>query len=155
MNSGQLRLKEREVTRQVRDYLQWHKWRALRNQSAVSTNQAGGVFRSGEKGMPDYLFLYYFQHQPYAGTCVHLWVEVKREGQPLDPAQIKWQVEEIARGGIVWTVDSYERFVKRYQLVFGWLDAMREGQLVLGDRDDPGNPWPHGLGDAPPDSEDD
>jgi len=114
MNSGQLRLKEREVTRQVRDYLEWHGWRALRNQSAVSMNQAGGVFRSGEKGMPDYLFLYYFRHQPYAGTCIHLWVEMKREGANLDGPQIEWQMKETARGAVVWTVDNYEAFERRY-----------------------------------------
>lgn len=126
------RLKEREVTRQIRDYLEWQGWRGLRNQVSAAQNMAGGWFRSGEKGMPDYLFLYYFRQQ-MPGVCLQLWIEIKREGEDLRPEQIAWHLAETARGGLVWTVDKFESFQIRYQTVFGWLSKHKEGQLVLGE----------------------
>lgn len=126
-----LTLKERDVTKQVVDWMEWNGWRALRNQVSANQNQAGGWFRTGEKGMPDWLFLYYFKHQPMIGVCVQLWIEMKKEGEDLKPDQVDWHMKEVARGALVWTVDKFEPFVEKYESVFGWMQKHREGQQLL------------------------
>jgi len=112
-------LAERDVKRQVCDFLEWRNWRPIRNQVSVSQNAAGGWFRTGENGMADYLFLRYLDDKP--GAALALWVELKREGKPRRPDQVKWQLEETLRGALVVTVDRYEDFEQWYYQTFGWL----------------------------------
>jgi len=117
-----LPLSERDVSRQISDYLQWRGWRRFRNQVGVATNAGGGTFRFGEKGQPDLLFLRYLpEHQPWA---LVLWVETKRnKGGILSPDQIKWQDEERARGALVANANHYERFAEWYEETLGWIHS--------------------------------
>lgn len=99
----------------------------------MMANQAGGVFRVGEKGIPDYLFAYYFQLRK-PGAALLMWIETKREGEELRPEQIKWQLEETARGALIQTVDKFEPFREWYEQQFSWLHrsgGIAEGQLLL------------------------
>jgi len=127
MKKPEMRLLEREVTRQIKDYLEWNGWRAFRNQVMTSQNHAGGWVSAGEKGQPDFLFLYYFRPglAPMGG-CMHLWVELKRKGEPLRPDQVEWHFKEIKRNALVIVVDDFEEFRTWYEEHFAWLG--QEGQ---------------------------
>src|SRR3954471_23847576 len=103
-----LPLAERDVQRQVCDFLGWRGWRRLRNQSGVATNAGGHTFRFGEKGIPDLLFLRYIPERPGVGLV--LWVETKRPKGRLSPDQIKWQDEERARGALIANAYEFEAF---------------------------------------------
>ena len=132
MRANELKLRERDVTRQVKDFLEWKGWRAYRNQVITSQNVAGGWIRSGEKGMPDWLFVYYAQDHLPAMALV-LWIEMKAEGEPLRPDQVRWQEIEMARGAWIVTADKYETFVDWYEEKFGWLhkSGLQKGQGLL------------------------
>jgi hypothetical protein len=129
---NELKLREKDVTRQVRDFLEWHGWRGYRNQVITSQNLAGGWVRAGEKGMADWLFVYYVQDYLPAMALV-LWVEMKAEGEPLRPDQVRWQEIEMARGAWIITADKYESFCEWYEEKFGWLRTsdFKKGQGVL------------------------
>jgi hypothetical protein len=114
-----LQLAEREVSRQISDYLGWHGWRRIRNQSGVATNAGGGTFRFGEKGIPDLLFLRYIPEHP--GIALVLWVETKRAKGKLAPEQLKWQHDERLRGALVANAFSLETFSEWYQETLGWI----------------------------------
>jgi VRR-NUC domain-containing protein len=116
-------LSEKHVARQASEFLQWRGWRRLRNQSGVSSNQAGTVFRYGEKGMADLLFVRYLQRQPHA---LVLWVETKAPKRKLSADQVRWQENERERGAMVVTVYCYEQFAEWYENVLGWVDTDHE-----------------------------
>lgn len=125
------KLVERDVTKQVRDFLVLRGWRYIRMQRSV----APGSFSTGEPGMADYLFVRYFHDRPMAhyGVALHLWVEFKSPTGRVGPHQTEWQKREVARGGAVWIVDDVAWFADEYHKRFGWLhsgDAAR-GQLDL------------------------
>lgn len=125
-----VRLRERDVTRQICEFMEWHGWRAMRNQVITSQNIAGGWIKAGEKGMPDWLFIHYFDLRPAA--AVVLWVEVKAEGEGLRPDQVTWHQKELARGGFVVLADKFETFRDWYLETFEWLHkSVGQGQLDL------------------------
>lgn len=114
-------LKERDVAKQVSDFLQWRGWRRLRNQVGLATNMGGQTIRFGEKGMPDLLFLLYVPvHQPWT---LALWIETKRKGGRLSDHQEEWQEQERARGALVVNVDNFEVFAGWYEAALGWLHS--------------------------------
>lgn len=124
------KLQERDITRQVRDFLQVRGWRAIRMQRSV----APGSFSTGEPGMADFLFVRYFPREkiPY-GAVLHLWVEFKAPTGRVGPHQKEWQKREAEFGGSVWVVDDLEWFQTEYFSHYGWLhsgDSAR-GQLDL------------------------
>lgn len=112
-------LKEKDVTRQVRDFLSWNQWRPFRNQVSTVQNAAGGWFSSGEKGMPDYLFVRYLPDKP--ALALNLWVEMKKPGEDLRPHQIEWHRLERLRGAFILVADDYEAFRDEYYKTFSWL----------------------------------
>lgn len=112
-------LAEREVSRQVSDFLEWNGWRRIRNQSGVATNAGGSTFRFGEKGIPDLLFLRYVPERP--GAALVLWVETKRAKGKLSPDQVKWQDEERLRGALIVNVYDFQTFSEWYQSTLGWI----------------------------------
>ena len=124
-------LKEKDVAKQVTDYLEYRGWRRVRMNSGMSTNMmTGGIVRFGEKGMADLLFLRYFpKQQPYA---LVLWVETKAPKGKLRPEQTLWQTGERARGGLCVTVYHFETFAL-------WYDETLGAIHVSGDADIPGN----------------
>lgn len=104
-----MRLKERDITRTVREYLGYRGW------SPVRIN--AGPF--GKKGQPDYLFLHYAKRR-------HLWIEFKSPRGSLSPEQIQWI--QIARkdGAQVLVVRDVDEFMGWYEKQFG-----EEGQMRL------------------------
>lgn len=135
-------LKERDVSRQVSDFLGYRGWRRIRNQVGVTTNMAGNTFRFGEKGMPDLMFLRYVPaHQPW--TMV-LWIETKRnKGGRLSEHQIAWQDGEKILGALVINVECFEKFAEWYERELGWIhsaagpDVPGNLGLFAGDRSPP------------------
>ena len=125
-----MRLSERDVARQVRDFLEYRGWRCFRWNVGLATNQQGTVTRYGEKGMADLMFLYYDYDVEHAGSALCLWIETKREGADLRPEQVTWQLKESKLGALIVTVDQYEKFLTWYRTQFGWLHQER-GQLAL------------------------
>jgi hypothetical protein len=116
------KLLEREVTGQIRDYLQLKGWRSIRMQRTV----VPGQFQSGEPGMADFLFVRYLK----PGLAAALWVELKRPGGKLRPRQVEWIARERQRGGSVMVVEEFEEFERSYRTLFGWLhDGRLPGQI--------------------------
>jgi hypothetical protein len=113
-------LKEREVVQQVKDFLQWRGWRAVRMQRTV----IAGAFQAGEPGMPDYLFLHYLGG--HEGSAIALWIEFKRPGGPLRAGQQEWHARELVRGGVVWVVEQLDDFMTLYNSHFGYLHPKRK-----------------------------
>jgi len=107
-------LTERDVARQVRDFMEAHGWRCIRMQVASVARPTGGGFRVGEVGMPDFLFIRYneqgFDAASRITCCEHLWVEVKRPGGRVSEHQREWVGREMDRGGVVVVVDDIDEF---------------------------------------------
>jgi hypothetical protein len=116
-------LLEKDVTRQVVDYLAFRGWRAIRMQRTVLP----GSFQTGEPGQADYLFLRYMPGGK-PGETMALWVEFKAPGGRLRNGQAEWHAREQLRGGIVWVVDSFEDFEESYDREFGWVHTEEQGQ---------------------------
>ena len=128
-----MKLTERDVTRQVRDFLEAHGWRAVRMQVARIATVSGG-FEVGELGMPDYLFLRYeadipdlaleshvdFQPDSLPAVCQALWVEVKALGKRLSPAQVAWHQAERWRGATIVVADDLDEFQRWYKSEIGY-----------------------------------
>jgi hypothetical protein len=125
-----MRLRERDVARQVRDFLEAYGWRCFRWNVGLATNQQGTVTRYGEKGMADLMFLYYDYDAGHEGSALCLWVETKAEGKDLRPEQVTWQLKESKLGALIVTVDQFEKFRTWYRQQFEWLHRER-GQLAL------------------------
>lgn len=118
------KLLEREVTRQIRDFLKLRGWRAIRMQRTVMPGQ----FQSGEPGIPDYLFLHYIGRR----AAAVLWIELKRPGGRIRPQQQEWHDRERGRGAEVWVVENFEHFEGLYRGSFSWLhDGRLPGQIDL------------------------
>jgi hypothetical protein len=113
-----LKLLEKDVARQVCDYLGFRGWRPLRMQRTVLP----GSFQTGEPGQADYLFLRYLTGgRP--GSTLTLWLEFKAPNGRLRKGQAEWHARERLRGGLVWVVDSFEDFEESYSREFGWVHA--------------------------------
>lgn len=142
-----MKLKESDVTQQVKDFLEYRGWRAIRLNRGLMQGAFGGVVQFGEPGMADFLFIRYMQGNLEAGPALTLWVEFKAPGrraqcrcQSKRPRQrctacdqAKWREQERRRGALVWLVDDLDQFGAEYRRVFGWLhsgDAAR-GQSEL------------------------
>lgn len=103
------KLKERDVTRTVRDYLELRGWRPVRINA--------GPF--GTNGMPDYCFLHYRR-------SLILWIEFKGPSGTLGPKQKAWIDGERVRGARVAVVRDYDVFREWYEGEYG-----AEGQMRL------------------------
>ena len=120
---GKLRLSEADVTRQVCDFLQSECWRGVRMNVGVATNLATGKqVAFHERGMPDWLFIRYWQDdrrvlnmEPFADL---MWCEMKAPGKKPGAHQLAWHEAERARGALVVVVDNYEVFRDWYRGVF-------------------------------------
>ena len=102
-------LKERDITRTVRDYLELRGWRPVRINA--------GPF--GKSGMPDFLFLHYQRR-------LAIWIEFKGPQGRLSPKQKTWIDEERRRGAIVLVVRDIDELIRWYEERYGV-----EGQLRL------------------------
>jgi hypothetical protein len=115
VSRGPVKLLEKHVVGQVRDFLELHGWRPVRMQQTVVPS----AFRTGEPGQPDYLFLRYLGGR--AGAAAALWIEFKRPSGRPGKNQPEWHARERGRGGLVWTVDSFDSFLACYEAHFSWL----------------------------------
>ena len=123
-------LKEKHVSQQVKDFLEWQGWRLVRNNVTKLRDYAGHWTSYGEVGMPDFLALYYCQHD-HPGVAVALWVEVKKADGKLSPQQVVWHTAELARGGCVVVASHFEDFEKWYWEHFLWLHHTQGQQPSL------------------------
>lgn len=121
-----IKLREKHVVQQVKDFLEWQGWRARRNQVMTAQNQTGRWIRAGEKGEPDWLFIYYF-NGPQPGVALLLWIEFKAKGERLRPDQVDWHTKELKRGALVVTADQFESFRDWYLEAFAWLQKEEDG----------------------------
>ena len=118
-----LRLKERDVSQEVCQFLQWRGWRLIRN-TVLKIKIDGRWMQTCEVGMPDYLAL------RYTGTFTthHLWLEFKSATGRLRPGQAEWHDAEAQRGAQIWLVSSYEQFEAEYKAAFEGEDSPLKGQ---------------------------
>jgi hypothetical protein len=117
------KLLERQVTKQIRDYMKARGWRPIRMQRTVMPGQ----FQTGEPGIPDYLFVRYLR----PGIATALWIELKRPGGgKLRPQQREWISRELQRGALVWIVDDFDEFCAAYSGTFGWLHGKNFSNLL-------------------------
>jgi len=127
-------LLEKDVVKQVKDFLELRGWRAVRTQFAATP----GMFSTGEPGMADYLFLRYMPAEAAPARCLAAWVEVKspndkrrcecRAGDKKvckQCRQTRWQERERQRGAFVLVTSNIDRFADEYEKVFGWLHRDR------------------------------
>lgn len=121
---------EAMVSRQVKDYMLARGWRAIRMQSGLYQGPAT-TFRSGEPGMPDWLFLRAVAG-PRAAVLTGFWCEIKAPGGKLRKHQPEWHARERLRGFAVWVTDDLDSFIAAYEQHFGWLhDGSQPGQIDL------------------------
>lgn len=119
-------LKERDITKQVCDFLRAHRWRLIRmNVSKVQFNDAGWM-QFGESGMADYLALYYLPDS----LAVAMWLEFKQAKGKLARHQELWHARERKDGASVYVVRDYDSFRKFYDAAFD-----RPGSPVKGQRE--------------------
>lgn len=113
-----LALKERDVSKQVKDFLEWRGWRPVRFQRTVIPGQ----FQAGEPGMPDFLMLRYL----WPGACGAMRIEFKHPSTGRATAeQVKWHNNERARGALVVQVDDLDTFTRWYEKQFAWIGLGR------------------------------
>lgn len=140
-------LSERDVTKQIKGFLEWKGWRPLRMATGGFTRPQGGYQPFGEQGQPDWLFVYYLQPP----EALVLWVEMKSPGDrrkcptwcrnrnvlakklcsPCGQAQ--WRAEEERRGGTVVQTASFDEFSRFYHEQFAYLhgpNAPRKGTVL-------------------------
>lgn len=138
------KLTERDLSKQICDFMQYRGWRKLRNNVGGRMGNEGQMIPFGERGMPDQLFLRYYR-QPTGGALV-LWIEMKRPGAnmkcrcvPGDKRTCRncqqriWRDKERARGAVVIVADDLDEFCRWYDDHFGWVHSgpMADGQLRL------------------------
>ena len=109
-------LREADVAKQLRNFLEYRKWRRVRNQRTV----VPGSFQTGEPGMCDEQWIYYLD--AHSGLCVVQWIETKRalRGKRSDD-QKAWQDREVARGAVVMNCNDIEEYMREYERRFSWL----------------------------------
>lgn len=141
------KLSESDVTKQIRDFLEWRQWRCIRHNRSIVTMPGAGIVSFGEPGMPDLQFIRYVPTEGIPGAAIVLWLELKATGKKAQcrcptkkPGQRctacdqkNWKDRERKRGAVVWQIDSIELFEKMYRSTFAYLHSgdMAVGQLEL------------------------
>lgn len=118
-------LKERDVTKQVCDFLRAHRWRLIR-MNVTKVKRLGRWTQFGETGMADYLAL---QYLPGSLAAV-MWIEFKQSKGKLAKHQELWHARERRDGAAVYTVRDYDSFRAFYRDTFD-----RPGSPVRGQRE--------------------
>ncbi len=123
------KLLEKQVSDQVRSFLEYRGWRIVRNNVTKFPGGNGRWVQVGEVGMADLLALRYLPE----GRCLALWLELKRPGRKPDPHQIAWHDKERLRGATVWRVNELREFIEAYERAFGWVhtDDCIPGQKAI------------------------
>jgi len=139
-----VKLLERDVTRQIRDFLRAHGWRPIRMQRTV----VPGQFQSGEPGMADYQFVHYLA-QIRAALALVIWTEMKsptdrrrctchlraikgKKGKCTPCTQADWRRNEEAKGALFGPGYDFDVFQEWYWKHFAWLhDGRLPGQIEM------------------------
>jgi hypothetical protein len=124
------KLLEAEVTKQIRSFMEFRGWRAIRMQRTVIP----GAFQTGEPGIPDFLFIRYLPTE-FSGLSVACWVEMKRAKYgKLSDDQHRWRGRELRLGAVVLKADNLNDFAEQYEHLFGWLrtETWVRGQQQIG-----------------------
>jgi hypothetical protein len=122
---------EKQTQQSCASFLINHKWRRIRNNPILASDENGNVFSASEPGMPDELYLYYFGSKDRCSAAMlGLWIEYKKPGEIEKPARTKtrqrqmdWQRRERLWGAEIWEIDDYNVFQDRYFKAFGWLHS--------------------------------
>lgn len=101
-----LALKERDVAKQIRDFLELRRWRRVR----MNAIRMPGV--SSEMGAPDELWIRY--NTLDLGIVDLFWLETKAPGRTPSVAQLEWHTREKIRGAMVCVADSFPSFHNWY-----------------------------------------
>lgn len=114
-----LKLTEADVTRQVCDFMGYEGWRGVRNNVGVATNLATGQqVAFNERGMPDWLFIRYWNDPGMVSEGDFIWIEMKAPGKKPTAHQKAWHEAERLRGALVKVVDHFETFRDWYRECF-------------------------------------
>lgn len=118
-------LRERDVMRLTCDFLLADRWRLFRmNVATVQFGERWVPF--GEKGMPDYLALYYLADS----LAAVLWLEFKAPRGRLSRIQELWHARERKDGATICVVNDFDSFREFYRDRFD-----RDGSPVKGQRE--------------------
>ena len=113
LKSNPKTLKERDIVKQCKMFLEFHGWRAIRMQRTV----VSGQFQCGEPGIPDFLFLRY--PCPNSNVSNVMWIEFKSKAGKLSDKQAEWHFKERIRGATIWVVDDFDVFRQQYEENYG------------------------------------
>jgi len=119
--AGKLKLSERDVVRQVEDFLHHHGWRIFATGYGELVRDDRVVATVGEEGMPDRLAVRYGS----SPRCELIWMEFKRpkskgdSGGKLRKSQVTWMAMERSRGALCLVSDSIENFMAWYRAEIG------------------------------------
>lgn len=105
---------EAHIQETVTHLLQLDGWRAIRT-DPVSDRGRGKGF--GEVGMPDYLYVRYWNLSTVSfrnNESDVMWIEFKRPGKSAEPHQLEWHNAERLRGALVLVVNDIDDFVRWY-----------------------------------------
>lgn len=137
-----MKLLEKDIAKQIKDFLQARGWRIVRTQFAATP----GMFSTGEPGMCDVLAIRYMPVAAAPARCLACWIEFKG---PNDQRQCRcrpgekkickvcrqsaWQKREKDQGAMVVVADSLSKFEGDYEFYFGFLHRGEQarGQLEL------------------------
>lgn len=129
MRRVSLHLRESDVSKQIRDFLEFRGWRVIRMNVTKTQDKSGRWTSFGEVGQPDYLCLFYKLNRANPPGCsVALWVEVKQKGGKLREVQAQWHRDEALRGATVVVADDFRDFESWYWECFGWVHQLQSGQ---------------------------
>lgn len=114
--SGRLAIRERDIQRQVCDYLRAHGWYVLRLNVFRGRLEQGGWIEQGEVGMADVLAMRSwcwdnFFMNPMMELCRVLFLEIKTPRGRLSVAQSNWHAWARKQGFRVETIRSLEELV--------------------------------------------
>lgn len=105
-SSGKLKISEADIERTATEILQLDGWRSFKMEQNFSERK---VKVTGERGMPDRLYIRYHYHQhfavgAFAGAGVAsevLWIEWKSATGKVSEYQKAWHEAECRRGAVV------------------------------------------------------
>lgn len=104
-------LLERDITRQVCDFLKYRGWRLLRH-NVTKLPIKGQWVSFGEEGIPDYSAIYYLRNH----AALVIWLEFKRQkGGRLGDAQHAWAEKEGRLGATVLKINNFREFEQFYR----------------------------------------
>lgn len=101
-----LTLSEKEVTRQIVDYMLSNRWYPIRMNSGLVSTPDGRRIKVGQAGVPDYIFI---------RATDYVLVEMKRPGGSLSPAQKDWHRYAEIAGFPVIVADGLGTFIAAYR----------------------------------------